>query len=110
MNSGPLIVKQKLFSDVADAGYMAVLLKLPWTHPTMVSEQCSTLLKTKVKSLQVLSKIGAGLNGEDNLEILDLCLHDEAEDVIVEAIISMPVIVFWSGFGVLTHLFRRLVE
>ncbi|RVW66983.1 hypothetical protein CK203_066082 [Vitis vinifera] len=55
--------------------------------------------------VQVQSKIGPSLKTESILEVLDLGLQDEADEVRIEAVISMPVIVLWSGLDV---LFRRL--
>ncbi|RVX21093.1 putative ribonuclease H protein [Vitis vinifera] len=66
--------------------------------------------RTKCLSVQVQSKIGPSLKTESILEVLDLGLHDEAVEVRIEAVISMPVIVLWSGLDVLRHVFRRLDE
>lgn len=43
-----------------------------------------------------------------DLEILNLGLRDEEEEVRIEAVLSMPVIVLFSGFGCLPHMFNRL--
>ena len=64
--------------------------------------------RTKCLSVQGQSKIGPSLKTESILEVLDLGLHDEAVEVRIEAVISMPVIVLWSGLDVLIHVFRRL--
>ena len=61
--------------------------------------------RTKCLSVQVQSKIGPSLKTESILEVLDLGLQDEADEVRIEAVISMLVIVLWSGLDV---LFRRL--
>ena len=61
--------------------------------------------RTKCLSVQVQSKIGPSLKTESILEVLDLGLQDEADEVRIEAVISMPVIVLWSGLDV---LFRGL--
>ncbi|PIA56742.1 hypothetical protein AQUCO_00700831v1 [Aquilegia coerulea] len=70
--------------------------------------QTQSLCTTKCLSIQCLSIIGVGLTNENVLEVLDLALHDEAKEVRVEAVISMPVIVLCSGLGILTHMFERL--
>ena len=64
--------------------------------------------RTKCLSVQVQSKIGPSLKTESILEVLDLGLQDEADEVRIEAVISMLVIVLWSGLYVLRHIFRRL--
>ncbi|KAM4099335.1 hypothetical protein ACJW30_07G150400 [Castanea mollissima] len=64
--------------------------------------------KTKCISVQVASKLGPSLKTETDLKILDFSFHDEVEEVRVEAVLSMPVIVLWSGLGLLMHIFRRL--
>lgn len=84
-----------------------VVLNLPWTHDLAVSES-SPIWKTKMRSIQVMSTLGPVLNCEDDLRILDLCLADESEDVVAEAILSMPVIIYFSCFGVMGSILRRL--
>ena len=64
--------------------------------------------RTKCLSVQVQSKIGLSLKTKSILEVLDLGLQDEADEVRIEAVISMLVIVLWSGLDVLRHIFRRL--
>ena len=64
--------------------------------------------RTKCLSVQVQSKIGPSLKTESILEVLDLGFQDEADEVRIEAVISMLVIVLWSGLDVLRHIFRRL--
>ena len=64
--------------------------------------------RTKCLSVQVQSKIGLSLKTKSILEVLDLGLQDEANEVRIEAVISMLVIVLWSGLDVLRHIFRRL--
>ncbi|KAL5713935.1 non-specific serine/threonine protein kinase [Ranunculus cassubicifolius] len=89
-----------------DASYLRTVLKLPWTHSIAISDQ--SLCMTKCLSIQALSKIGVGFEDEVILEVLDLALHDEIEEVRVEAVISMPVIVMCSGLGLLVHMLERL--
>ena len=101
-------MENKLFKNTDDdADLLHVVLKLPWTHSLMVAEPHHPW-KTKCISVQVASKLGPSLKTETDLEIMDFSLHDEVEEVRVEAVLSMPVIVLWSGLGVLTHIFRRL--
>ncbi|KAF3944319.1 hypothetical protein CMV_029205 [Castanea mollissima] len=90
-----------------DADLLHVVLKLPWTHSLMVAEPHHPW-KTKCISVQVASKLGPSLKTETDLKILDFSFHDEVEEVRVEAVLSMPVIVLWSGLGLLMHIFRRL--
>lgn len=89
-----------------DADQVPVLLKLQWTHSVIDSDP-DNLRKAKCFSVQVASKLADG-NGEPDLEVLDFGLRDEAEEVRSEAVISMPVIVLWSGHPILSHIFRKL--
>lgn len=89
-----------------DADLIHVLLKLPWTRSVMHCEP-NHLTKAKCFSVQVASKLADG-NSESDLEVLELGLHDEAEEVRTEAVISMPVIILWTGHQILSHIFRRL--
>ncbi|XP_057494820.1 serine/threonine-protein kinase ATR isoform X1 [Actinidia eriantha] len=98
--------ENKLFRSMNDgADRMLLLLNLPWTH-TLVAAEPHPPWKTKCLCVQVLSKMG--LQTESNLKVLDVGLQDEAEEVRTEAVISMPIVVLWSGFPILTHLFKRL--
>lgn len=83
------------------------LEKLVWTQPSLFG-QSHHITKIKCLSIQILSKIRANHIVERYLEILDLAFHDKDEKVQAEAIISMPVIVFYSGGCLLEHCFRRL--
>lgn len=100
-------MKKFLRDEEGNANALIGVLKLPWTHAFAVSDP-SPQWKTKVYSVQILSKLGHSFAAESILEILDLCLQDEAEDVVVEAIISMPIIVLSSGLAVMSSLFGRL--
>ncbi|KAF5745781.1 serine/threonine-protein kinase ATR isoform X1 [Tripterygium wilfordii] len=103
-----LSIENKLLKTKRDAADLIhVVLKLPWTHFLAVNEP-HPLWKIKCISVQVASKLGPSLKTESDLEILDLGLSDEVEEVRLEAMISMPVMVLWSGLEVLTHMFRRL--
>lgn len=90
-----------------DSDLVYILLKLPWSHSFAFTEPYH-LWKTKCISIQVACKLGHSIRPEIDTEILDLGLHDETEEVRHEAVISMPVVVFWSGLSVLSHIFRRL--
>ncbi|GAU18055.1 hypothetical protein TSUD_51660, partial [Trifolium subterraneum] len=86
---------------------MLVVLKLPWTHTLLVIDN-QLPWKTKCLSLQVLSKLGPSLSSKVVLEVLDLGLHDEAEEVRTEAAITMPVMVLWSGLDISPPVFKRM--
>lgn len=105
---GFLPVEDKLFGSKSDvAELMQPVLKLPWTHSLVVIES-QQLRKAKCLSIQILSKMGPMSQSGSGLEVLDLGLNDGAEEVRVEAVVSMPLIVFWSGPGMLMHMFKRL--
>ncbi|CAL5376955.1 unnamed protein product [Camellia sinensis] len=100
--------ENRLLRNMGDgADHWLLLLKLPWTRTLVIAEP-NPPWKTKCLSVQVLSKMGCILKSESDFEVLDLGLQDEAEEVRTESVISMPVIVLWSGFAILTHLFKRL--
>ncbi|EXB24045.1 Serine/threonine-protein kinase ATR [Morus notabilis] len=103
---GPLMTESKMLKNKDDKELMYVLLKLPWTHSIIGSEP-KLLRKTKCISVQVASKLSDS-RSEPDLEVLDLGLHDEDEEVRSEAIISMPMIVMWSGLRILSRLLRRM--
>ncbi|XP_034681323.1 serine/threonine-protein kinase ATR isoform X6 [Vitis riparia] len=104
----PLSTENTLFRNNGDgADFVNIVLKLPFTHSFVLTES-NPPWRTKCLSVQVQSKIGPSLKTESILEVLDLGLHDEADEVRIEAVISMPVIVLWSGLDVLRHVFRRL--
>uniref|UniRef100_A0A0R0I0C7 Serine/threonine-protein kinase ATR n=1 Tax=Glycine max TaxID=3847 RepID=A0A0R0I0C7_SOYBN len=84
---------------------LILVLKLPWTHMLVgIDNNCPW--KTKCLSLQVVSKLGPSLNSKVVREVLDLGLHDEAEEVRTEAAISIPVMVLWSGLDVSSPVFE----
>ncbi|XP_062086906.1 serine/threonine-protein kinase ATR isoform X2 [Humulus lupulus] len=104
---GPLFGESKIFGNQGfNEDLVRILIKLPWTHSVIGSEP-NNLRKTKCLSIQVASKL-ADSRSESDLEVLDLGLHDEAEEVRIEAVMSMPVIALWSGPQILSHTFRRL--
>ncbi|KAL2537811.1 Serine/threonine-protein kinase ATR [Forsythia ovata] len=93
----------KCEGDSADL--LRPVLKLSWNRTPLIIEP-SPPWKAKCLSVRVLSRIR--LIKHVHLDVLDLGLHDEAEEVRIESIISLPVIVLCSGFGFLTHMFSRL--
>ncbi|RVW38512.1 Serine/threonine-protein kinase ATR [Vitis vinifera] len=104
----PLSMENTFFRNNGDgADFVNIVIKLPFTHSFVLTES-NPPWRTKCLSVQVQSKIGPSLKTESILEVLDLGLHDEADEVRIEAVISMPVIVLWSGLDVLRHVFRRL--
>ncbi|XP_010266921.1 PREDICTED: serine/threonine-protein kinase ATR isoform X2 [Nelumbo nucifera] len=103
-----LPMENRIFRNKGDdADHIISVLKLPWTH-SLAIPQAHPLWKAKCISIQIFSKIGIRLNTENDLEIFDLALHDGAEEVRVEAVLSIPMIVLWSGFDLLVHIFEKL--
>ncbi|CAJ1977648.1 unnamed protein product [Sphenostylis stenocarpa] len=100
----------KEYSPLNDENYhvdLILVLKLPWTHMLVaIDNHCPW--KTKYLSLKVVSKLGPSLNSKVVLEVLDLGLRDEAEEVRIEAAISMPVMVLWSVLDVSSPVFERM--
>ncbi|BAT93667.1 hypothetical protein VIGAN_08019000 [Vigna angularis var. angularis] len=86
---------------------LILVLKIPWTHMPVAIDNRSPC-KTKCLSLQVVSKLGPSLSEKVVLEVLDLGLHDQAEEVRTEAVISMPVMVLWSVLDVSSPVFERM--
>ncbi|CAB4290922.1 unnamed protein product [Prunus armeniaca] len=108
LSQSPLAMGSMEFENKdVDADLMHVV-KLPWTHSLVNNTGPHHPWKTKCTSVQVACKLGHRTGTETQLELLDLSLNDEFEEVNIEAIISMPVIVIWSGFGGLSRIFRRL--
>ncbi|XP_042464965.1 serine/threonine-protein kinase ATR-like isoform X2 [Zingiber officinale] len=83
------------------------LLKLPWTCNSIIQQACE-VSKIKCLCIQIFSKIGPKLNDESDLEVLDLAIHDEDEEVCIEAVTSMPVIVLCSGQIFFEKMLRKL--
>ncbi|TQD75243.1 hypothetical protein C1H46_039206 [Malus baccata] len=101
--SGPLMMESTGFKNKNIDADLVYVLRLPWTYPHVVPDP-HPLWKLKCISVQVACKLGHITSTETQLEVLDLGPHDEFEEVIIEAIISMPVIVMWSGIGWLPHI------
>lgn len=108
MNTGPHLPEMELFNNKGcSVDLLKVVLKHSWTDSVVVAEPHPPW-KTKCIAIQVVSKLGQCLQIESFLEVLDLALLDEAELVRIEAVKSLPVIVLWSGLGLLPHIFKRL--
>ncbi|XP_039135080.1 serine/threonine-protein kinase ATR isoform X2 [Dioscorea cayenensis subsp. rotundata] len=117
---GFLLTRMKLFQDddylndttsfnceIVKHADLVELLKLAWKNPCFVSQD-HTLWKLKCLCIQVLSKISMKKSIDSILEVFDLAILDEAEVVKAEALISMPVIVLYSGHLPLASMWNRL--
>ncbi|KAG1359467.1 serine/threonine-protein kinase ATR [Cocos nucifera] len=83
------------------------LLKLAWANHSLET-QAYPVWKVKCLSLQAFSKFSNKLNAGYDLEVLDLAIHDEAEEVRNEAVVSMPVIIICSGCSFLGDMFKQM--
>ncbi|GFP89089.1 serine/threonine-protein kinase atr [Phtheirospermum japonicum] len=100
--------KLMIFENTGDIGdLLRPVLKLPWNCAHAIIES-NPPWKAKCLSIRILSRVGYTTQQGLDLDILDLGLHSEEEEVRIEAVISMPVIVLFSGFGFLPHMFDRL--
>jgi serine/threonine-protein kinase ATR len=110
----------KLFEDEArligdrgeDFGYPAYddlisLLKRVWSDGHASTEACLDW-KLKCLMVQVIAKIGDRLNTECYLEVLELAIHSEAAEVQNEALMSLPIIILYSGPRMLGVMFKKL--
>lgn len=88
-------------------GYLQQVLKLPWICASQIIELHPPSM-AKCLSCRILSRVGSIRQHGLDLDILDLALHDKEEEVRIEAVISMPLIPVFSGFGFLPHMFNRL--
>ncbi|CAM0908690.1 unnamed protein product [Alopecurus aequalis] len=110
----------KLFEDEArligdrseDFSYPAYvdlisLLKRMWSDSHASTQAC---LDWKLKCLivQVVAKIGDKLNTECDLEILELAIHSESAEVQNEALMSLTIIVLYSGPRMLAVMIKKL--
>ncbi|XP_072968879.1 serine/threonine-protein kinase ATR [Typha angustifolia] len=93
-----------VYPQYADLIY---LLKLTWDIQYLNAQACP-VWKVKCLSIQVFAKVGSRLNPECDLEVLDLAIHDEAEEVQNEAFISLPIIILYSGPSLLGNVYQRL--
>ncbi|XP_074312882.1 serine/threonine-protein kinase ATR isoform X2 [Silene latifolia] len=97
-------VKQS-WNDSGNAALIFSLLQLPWTHSLEVIETHQPW-RAKCLSIKLFSKIGH--KSESELGVLELGLHDEVEDVRIEAIRALPVIVLTSAFRALSPVFKHI--
>ena len=111
----------KLFEDEArligdrseDFGYPAYvddltsLLKWMWSDGHASTQACLDW-KLKCLMVQVVAKIGDRLNTECDLEILESAIHSESVEVQNEALMSLPIIVLYSGPRMLGVMFKKL--
>jgi serine/threonine-protein kinase ATR len=58
--------------------------------------------------IQVIAKIGDKLNTECYLEVLELATHSESAEVQNEALMSLPIIVMYTGPRMLGVMFKKL--
>ncbi|XVF45588.1 hypothetical protein PTKIN_Ptkin02bG0218200 [Pterospermum kingtungense] len=107
LKQGSLFFEYKLFENECDEVNINVVLQLPWTHSLAVPTP-HIPWRAKLISVQVVSKLGPSFCTGSGFEVLDLALHDEAEEVRKEAFVSMPLIVIWSGLDTLANMFRRM--
>ncbi|CAI9104764.1 OLC1v1003516C1 [Oldenlandia corymbosa var. corymbosa] len=108
LTQGSLPSERKLINwDDDSSESLYSILKRPWTNSLAIYPNPPR--DAKYLSLLVLSKIGFP-KIENYLDILDSSLLDEVKEVRCEAVTCMPVIVFWSGFSLLTQMFKRLKE
>jgi serine/threonine-protein kinase ATR len=83
------------------------LLKLMWDDDHVVTKTCSDN-NVKCLLMQVMSKIGNRLNAGCDLEVLDLVIHTGTADIQNEALMSLPIIVLYSGPRMLGAMFKKL--
>ncbi|KAF3783053.1 hypothetical protein EJ110_NYTH32799 [Nymphaea thermarum] len=55
-----------------------------------------------------LYEIGNKMGTDDILKILDMALGDESEDVRIEAIIAVPLMIFFSGPSVVAYTSEKM--
>ncbi|KAL6603454.1 hypothetical protein ACP70R_043815 [Stipagrostis hirtigluma subsp. patula] len=83
------------------------LLKLMWDDGGDVTQTCSDY-KIKCLLIQVLAKIGYRSNAECDLEVLDLAIRTGPAEIQHEALMSLPIIVLYSGPRMLGAMFKKL--
>ncbi|CAN6463926.1 unnamed protein product [Victoria cruziana] len=103
--AGRHLVLQNLFNDMD----MSSILVLPWTH-SFSGGQVHSIQQLKCFSVQILYKIGNKMGTEDVLKILDMALGDESEDVRIEAVMSMPLMLFFSGPSVMEYASKMMMS
>ncbi|CAL5040806.1 unnamed protein product [Urochloa decumbens] len=83
------------------------MLKLMWDDGHAVTQPSSDY-KIKCLLMQVIAKTGNRLNDGCDLEVLDLAIHNGASEIQNEAIMSLPIIVLYSGPAMLGAMFQKL--
>jgi len=83
------------------------MLKLMWDVGHAVTETSSNY-KIEYLLLQVCAKIGNRLTSGCDLEFLDLAIRNGTAETKNEAIISLPIIVLYSGPRMLGAMFKKL--
>ncbi|XP_073033978.1 serine/threonine-protein kinase ATR isoform X1 [Primulina eburnea] len=100
--------KNELFESTGDIGTLLLpVLKLSWNHSSSIIDYCPPW-KAKCLSIRILSKIGFIAQSGVDLDVLDLGLRDEAEEVRIKAVISMPLILRSCDVNFLMHMFNKL--
>ncbi|KAM0929216.1 hypothetical protein ACQ4PT_001782 [Festuca glaucescens] len=105
----------ELFEDearlIGDSGEDYVdlvnLLKRMWSDGHASTQACLDW-KLKCLMVQVIAKIGDKLNTECYLEVLELATHSESAEVQNEALMSLPIIVMYTGPRMLGVMFKKL--
>uniref|UniRef100_J3MHR6 Serine/threonine-protein kinase ATR n=1 Tax=Oryza brachyantha TaxID=4533 RepID=J3MHR6_ORYBR len=82
------------------------LLKLVWDDGYAASPTYSD--KLKCLAVQIIAKIGSRLNAECDLEVLELAIQSETTELQNEALMSLPIVVLYSGPKMLGAMFRKL--
>jgi serine/threonine-protein kinase ATR len=83
------------------------LLKRMWSDGHASTQACLDW-KLKCLMVQVIAKIGDKLNTECYLEVLELATHSESAEVQNEALMSLPIIVMYTGPRMLGVMFKKL--
>ena len=73
-----------------------------------VVTQTSSDYKIKCLLIQTIAKVGNKLNAGCDLEVLDLAIRNGTAEVQNESIMSLPIIVLYSGPNMLGAMFRKL--
>uniref|UniRef100_A0A0D3GKZ8 Serine/threonine-protein kinase ATR n=1 Tax=Oryza barthii TaxID=65489 RepID=A0A0D3GKZ8_9ORYZ len=82
------------------------LLKLVSDDGYLTSQTCSE--KLKCLAVQIIAKIGSRQNAECDLQVLELAIQSETGELQNEALMSLPIIVLYSGPRMLGAMFRKL--
>ncbi|KAF8672849.1 hypothetical protein HU200_049186 [Digitaria exilis] len=91
----------KIYADLIS------MFKLMWGDGHAAT-QTSSDYKIKCLLVQVIAKIGNRLNAGCDLEVLDLAIHNGTPEIRNEAIVSLPIIVLYSGPMMLGAMFKKL--